>query len=117
MIFASLIFWVLILGIAVTLADDPFVFRFFIKPTKTRSETKLEKYNEVILQKYFMNKKGVKDGPQNDRYESPQKSSEDFLVPIVNKGKDQKRIEDEDFLDGFFKRRDYEYGEKTFNLI
>ncbi len=86
-VFISLMFWVFVLGGAVTLCDEPFVFRFFRKPKRTREMTKLEKYNEEIVQKYLMNGT-LKSDEVHQKEIQPQKSS-----------KTRTYIEDEDFLD------------------
>lgn len=83
----SLIFWVFVLGAAVTLCEESFVFRFFRKPKRTREMTKLEKYNEEIVQKYLMNGT-LKPDEVHPKEIQPQESS-----------KTRTYIEDEDFLD------------------
>lgn len=91
-VFISLMFWVFVLGGAVTLCDESFVFRFFRKPKRTREMTKLEKYNEEIVQKYLMNGTLKSDEVHPKEIQpkeiQPQKSS-----------KTRTYIEDEDFLD------------------
>ena len=90
----SLIFWVFVLGVAVTLCDEhePFVFRFFRKPKRTREMTKLEKYNEEIVQKYLMN------GTLKPDEVHPKEIHPKEIQPQES-SKTRTYIEDEDFLD------------------